>query len=150
VNGFYRDSAHFRYKSINVGFALASGNELYVPVIKHTDRKSFEETDREIKSLSARVKAGRPEPGDLSDCTFTVSNLGVYPVDEFTGMVTPGQAGILAVGRGRQDLTVQKDGSFRVHTRVGLCGSFDHRIVNGSEGAAFLTQIKSILEGDNR
>lgn len=149
INGFYRDGAHSTYRSINIGFAMSVGNDLFVPVIKNTDKKSLEEIDGEIKSMSALLKAGRPDAGDLSECTFTVSNLGIYPVDDFTGMVTPGQAGILAIGRSRRTLTAEDDGSLRIRTSVLLCGSFDHRIVNGSEGAAFLARIKSILEGDN-
>ena len=146
VNGCFRDNRNRLYEEINLGFALAEGRELYVPVVRQADRKNLQEIDEEVKRLTARGKSGNLAGVDLTGCTFTVSNLGVYPVTEFRALVTPGQAGILALGRSGKTILVDEDNRMRVAECMVMTGSFDHRLVNGAEGAAFLAKVKEILE----
>lgn len=146
INGYFADNTHYVYRDINIGIALAHGRDLFVPVVKMVDRKSIEEIDRDVRWLTAKAQNGKLEPDDITGGTFTISNLGVYPVDEFSAIISPGQAGILAVGRAGKQLAVDDHDRMQVRQAVTVTGSFDHRIVNGAEGAAFLERMKGILE----
>jgi pyruvate dehydrogenase E2 component (dihydrolipoamide acetyltransferase) len=99
-----------------------------------------------VRELAAKVRNGSLEPEYMTGGSFTVTNLGMYPVDEFCAIINPPQAGIVAVGRMKKALVVEPDDTMRVRTLCTVMGSFDHRIVNGTAGAAFLEHIKTILE----
>jgi pyruvate dehydrogenase E2 component (dihydrolipoamide acetyltransferase) len=146
INGYFSDNVHYVYRDVNIGIAVAHLNELYVPVIRQADTKSMEEIDKEVRWLTAKTQNGKLEPEDISGGTFTISNLGVYAVDDFSAIISPGQAAILAIGRARKQVVVDEHDRMAVRQGVVLTGSFDHRIVNGAEGAAFLERMKGILE----
>ena len=146
INGYFAGQTHYVYRDINVGFAVAHRNELYVPVIKLADTKSIEEIDRDVRWLTAKAQNGKLEPDDITGGTFTISNLGVFPVDDFSAIISPGQAAIIAIGRNHKQLIVDDHDRMQVRQCVNLTGSFDHRIINGAEGAAFLERMKGILE----
>ncbi len=146
LNGFFKDNKLILNKGLHVGFAVAQGEELYVPVVKDADSKSIEEIDSEVKWLIAKVQNGKLEQNDITGGSFTITNLGTYPVDEFSAIINPPQSGILAVGRMKKTLMIDSDNSMNIRTVCTVTGSFDHRIVNGAQGAAFLGKFKEILE----
>jgi pyruvate dehydrogenase E2 component (dihydrolipoamide acetyltransferase) len=116
-----------------------------VPVIHDADRLSLPEIAARRKALVAAARAGELRPADVSDGTFTISNLGMFGVDSFDAIVNAPQAGILAVGRiaGR---IVPVDGAAAVRPVLQLTLTFDHRVVDGARGAAFLDTLASLIE----
>ncbi|MFP4561939.1 MAG: dihydrolipoamide acetyltransferase family protein [Spirochaetia bacterium] len=146
INGCFTNGSHRVYKNINIGFAVAHAGDLFVPVVKDADAKSLEQIAGEVRWLTAKVTNGRLEAEDISGCTFTVSNLGVFPVDEFTAIITPGQAAVLAVGRSEKRMVIDDQDRMTIKECARVTGSFDHRIVNGAEAAAFLSTVKEALE----
>ncbi len=146
INGFCRDNKHLIYNQINIGIAMASGRELYVPAVKQADKKSIQEIDAEVRLLTEKAQNGKFEPNDITGGTFTISNLGVFPIEEFAAIISPGQAGIIAMGRNEKRLFIDDENRMQIRRAASLTGSFDHRIVNGAEGAAFLEKVKEILE----
>lgn len=146
LNGYFQDGKVYLYNSIGIAVAAASGDELYVPVIRDTAAKEIKEIDSDIKWLSAKARSGKLEPSDLKGGTFTVSNLGMYPVDEFTAIISPKQAGILAVGRMEKKIVVGDGDEMRIRPSLTITAGFDHRVVNGLQGAEFLRTLKEIIE----
>src|SRR5215218_436309 len=145
ANGAYKDGRFELYERVNVGIAVAAENALVVPTIFDADQKSLGEIALESKALAARVRAGSITPPELSGGTFTVSNLGMFGVTEFTAIVNGGQAGILAVGALR-DVPVVVDGQVVAGKRMSLTLVCDHRILYGADGAQFLARIRALLE----
>lgn len=146
INGFFRDNKLILFNGINVGFAVTAGDDLYVPVIKNADKKDIREIDREVKCLVAKVQNSKLEPQDIMGGTFTITNLGSFPIDEFCAIINPPQAGILAVGRMKKALYIDENDAMRIRKACTVTGSFDHRVVNGAQGAAFLEKFKKIIE----
>jgi pyruvate dehydrogenase E2 component (dihydrolipoamide acetyltransferase) len=146
LNGYFKDYKLILNNGFHIGFAVARGDELHVPVVKDAHSKGVEEIDKEVKWLIAKVQNGKLEQNDLSGGSFTITNLGTYPVDEFSAIINPPQSGILAVGRMKKTLMIAPDNSMNIQTVCTVTGSFDHRIVNGAQGAAFLEKFKEIVE----
>jgi pyruvate dehydrogenase E2 component (dihydrolipoamide acetyltransferase) len=146
LNGYFRDNLLVLHRGVHVNVAMAAGEELYAPVVRDADRKSLEEIDRELRRLGAKARSGKLEPEDVAGGSFTVSNLGMYPVEEFVPIINPPQSGIVAVGRMKRELIVEENDVMRVRTVCTVTGSFDHRVVNGAQGAAFLQRLKMQLE----
>ncbi len=134
-------------EDIHVGFAVESGKELFVPVVRNAGRKSVEEIDSEVKRLAAKAKSGKLEPQDIRGGTFTVTNLGIYPVDEFCAIINYPQLGILAMGTIGKTIFIGEDNVMKIIKVFTVTGSFDHRWVNGALGAKFLQIFKQIMEG---
>ena len=145
ANGAYRDGRFELYERVNVGVAVAAENALIVPTIFDADQKSLGEIAVESRALAARVRAGRITPPEVSGGTFTVSNLGMFGVTEFTAIVNGGQAGILAVGALRDEAVVV-DGAIVPGTRMTLTLVSDHRILYGADAAQVLVRIRALLE----
>jgi pyruvate dehydrogenase E2 component (dihydrolipoamide acetyltransferase) len=145
VNASYRNGKIERHRSINVGFAVATSEGLFVPVIRDSDRKSLREIASESRALIERTRSGRLTAADYESGTFTVSNLGMYDVLDFAAIVNPPQAAILAVGSVRQQPVV-KDGALAVGERMHVTLSGDHRVFYGAMGAEFLREIRRLLE----
>jgi pyruvate dehydrogenase E2 component (dihydrolipoamide acetyltransferase) len=146
LNGTFAEERILASPQANVGVAVAAGEELHVPVIRQAEGKDIREIDRELASLAAKAQAGRLQLSELAGGTFTITNLGMYPIEEFAAVLNAPQLAILAAGRIRKELVVGQDESLRVRAVLTLTGSFDHRAVNGAQGAAFLAEIKRILE----
>jgi len=146
LNGTFAGERLLLVPHADVGVAVAAGEELHVPVVRQAQAKDIREIDRELALLAAKAKAGRLESAEVSGGSFTLTNLGMYPVEEFAAVLNAPQLAILAAGRIGRELAVAEDGSFRARSAVTLTGSFDHRGVNGAQGAAFLAEIKRILE----
>ncbi len=146
LNGYFKDNRVYKNNQINIGFAVASGDELYVPIVKDANKKSLEELNREVKILVSKAQEKKLGPANISGGTFTISNLGIYPVNEFFGVINYPQAALLGIGNIRKILQVKEDNSLAVKKIFNITGSFDHRIANGSQAALFLTEIKKLLE----
>ncbi len=132
-------------KEINVGVAVAVPDGLLVPVIRHADMKSLSQINVEVKELAGKAKEKRLQPDQMQGNTFTISNLGMFDIDEFTAIINPPDACILAVGS-IAEKPIVKDGELAVGNIMKLTLSCDHRVVDGASGARFLQTVKSMLE----
>ena len=130
---------------VNIGVAVAVDEGLLVPVVRFADTKSLTQIGTEVKDFAARAKAKKLQPSDWEGSTFTISNLGMFGVDEFTAIINPPDACILAVG-GISQVPVVKDGVVKPGNIMKVTLSCDHRVVDGATGAAFLQTLKSFLE----
>lgn len=132
-------------KHINVGVAVAVNQALFVPVIRNTDMKSLGQISTEIRQLAGKAKEGKLQLPEMQGNTFTISNLGMFDIEEFTAIINPPDACILAVGSIIQKPIV-KNGEIVVGNMMKVQLSCDHRVVDGATGAQFLQQLKGILE----
>ncbi|SFB25190.1 pyruvate dehydrogenase complex dihydrolipoamide acetyltransferase [Algoriphagus aquimarinus] len=130
---------------IHIGMAVAVDEGLLVPVIRFADSLSLSQISTQAKSLGGRAKTKELQPKDWEGNTFTISNLGMFGVDEFTAIINPPDACILAVG-GIKETVIVKDGQMKIGNLMKVTLSCDHRVVDGSIGAAFLITLKSLLE----
>tara|TARA_B110000459_G_C16538456_1_gene460740 strand:- start:92 stop:1318 length:1227 start_codon:yes stop_codon:yes gene_type:complete len=130
---------------INVGVAVAVEDGLLVPVVRNADVKSLEVISNEVKDFVSRAKNKDLQPLDWEGNTFTISNLGMFGIDQFTAIVNPPDSCILAVG-GIQSVPVVKDGHVVPGNVMKLTLSCDHRVVDGAKGSAFLNSLKNFLE----
>lgn len=133
------------HEDINIGVAVAVPDGLLVPVINHADRKSLSYINKEVKALAKKAKEKKLQPAEMTGNTFTISNLGMFDIDEFTAIINPPDACILAVG-GISQKPVVKNGEIVVGSIMKVTLSCDHRIVDGVTGAKFLTTLKGMLE----
>jgi pyruvate dehydrogenase E2 component (dihydrolipoamide acetyltransferase) len=145
ANGSYKDGHFELYSRVNVGVAVAAQEALVVPTVFDADKKSLGEIARDARALAERVRANAVTPPELSGGTFTVSNLGMFGVTEFSAVINPPQAAILAVGK-MEPRAVVRDGEIVAHNILTLTLVCDHRILYGAEAAEFLARIKALLE----
>jgi len=144
-NAWFQDD-HIRYwNEVHVGVAVAVEDGLITPVIRHADRKSLREIGREAHDLAQRARNRRLRPEEYTGSTFSVSNLGMFDIDQFTAVINPPEAAILAVGSVTQKPVVA-DGTIVARRRVRLTLSCDHRVIDGATGAVFLKTLKQMLE----
>ncbi len=146
VNGAYRDGRFDLYPNVNVGVAVAAQDTLVVPVIRDADEKSLGEISRQARRLINLVREGKITPPDLSGGTFTVSNLGMYGVERFSGVINPPQAAILTVGALGKKPAVDDRGRVVARDLMNLTMVCDHRILYGADGAEFLAAVRKLLE----
>ncbi|MFN6946082.1 MAG: pyruvate dehydrogenase complex dihydrolipoamide acetyltransferase, partial [Cytophagaceae bacterium] len=132
-------------KHVHIGVAMAVGEALFIPVVKFADNKPFSHIAAEVKDFAGKAKAGKLLPSDYEGSTFTISNLGMFGVDEFTAIINPPNACILAVG-GIKETPIVKNGQIVPGNLMKVTLSCDHRAVDGATGAAFLQTLKSLLE----
>lgn len=130
---------------VNIGVAVAVEDGLLVPVVRFADGKSLSHISAEVKDFAQKAKDKKLQPSDWEGSTFTISNLGMFGIDEFTAIINPPDACILAVG-GIQSVPVVKNGQVVPGNIMKLTLSCDHRVVDGATGAAFLQTLKSLLE----
>jgi pyruvate dehydrogenase E2 component (dihydrolipoamide acetyltransferase) len=130
---------------VHVGVAVAVEDGLLVPVIRHADAKSLTQISAEVKDFAQRAKTKKLQPADWEGNTFTISNLGMFGIDQFTAIVNPPDSCILAVG-GIQAVPVVKNGQVVPGNIMKLTLSCDHRVVDGATGSAFLNSVKAFLE----
>jgi len=145
ANGAYRDGRFELYSRVNVGVAVAAEEALVVPTIFDADRKGLRQIAADTRAVAAKVRDGSVTPPELSGGTFTVSNLGMFEIDEFDAVINMGQAAILAVGAIRE-LPAVRDGEIVPAQLMKATLSCDHRILYGAEGAEFLARVKQLLE----
>ncbi|MFN8371775.1 MAG: dihydrolipoamide acetyltransferase family protein [Anaerolineae bacterium] len=147
---FYGDKL-VRHKRINIGIAVALSNGGLMNVVAtDADKSSLGTMAVDNKAKIERALAGKVKPDDVSGSTFTVSNLGMYGVEDFVAIINPPEAGILAVGGAKKIPVVKADGSLGVGTRMKVTISVDHRVSDGAEGAQFLQELKKLIESPMR
>jgi pyruvate dehydrogenase E2 component (dihydrolipoamide acetyltransferase) len=136
-----------RYPTANVGIAVAAPSGLIVPVIRSAERLTLSQIATARSDVVTRARDGKLRQEDLEEGTFTISNLGMpqYGIEQFVAVLNPPQAAILAVGA-TEDRIVARDGELEVLPMVTLTGTFDHRAVDGADGAEFLATVKGYLE----
>ena len=133
------------YQHIHIGSAVAVPEGLIVPVIKFADQKSFSQIAAEAKELYGKARDKKLQPHEFSGNTFTISNLGMMDIEEFTAIINPPDSCILAVGK-IKEVVVKKDDGFGVTNVMKVTLSCDHRSVDGAVGAAFLQTVKKFME----
>lgn len=130
---------------INIGVAVAIEDGLIVPVVKFADSKSLSHISAEVKELADKAKNKKLQPNEFEGNTFTISNLGMFGIDEFTAIINPPDACILAVGAAKETVVVE-NGQMKVANVMKVTLSCDHRVVDGAVGSAFLKTLKELLE----
>jgi pyruvate dehydrogenase E2 component (dihydrolipoamide acetyltransferase) len=145
MNVSYADGKIRAHQRVHLSLAVALDDGLITPVIRDCDRKSLGEIAREAKELTERARARRLKPEDYTGGTFSVSNLGMFDVEEFAAIINPPEAAILAVGRIKQQPVVV-NGQLSIGHRMKVTLSGDHRAVDGATGAQFLQIVKRLLE----
>lgn len=130
---------------VNIGVAVAVPDGLLVPVVNNADMKSLSQINAEVKELAKKAKDKKLQPQEMQGNTFTISNLGMFDIEEFTAIINPPDACILAVGS-IVEKPVVKNGAIVVGHTMKVTLSCDHRVVDGATGAQFLQTLKSVLE----
>jgi pyruvate dehydrogenase E2 component (dihydrolipoamide acetyltransferase) len=152
ANGSYRDGRFELHSRVNVGVAVAvdsgepTSGALVVPTVFDADSKALGEIARETRTLAARVRDGSVTPPELSGGTFTVSNLGMYGIRQFTAIVNPPQAAILAVGAVQQRAVVVRKKKIAARQQMSVTLACDHRILYGADAALFLARVRELLK----
>jgi pyruvate dehydrogenase E2 component (dihydrolipoamide acetyltransferase) len=148
-NAWWQDD-HIRYwNEVHLSMAVAIEDGLITPVIRHADRKSLREISVEARELAGRARERRLAPDEYTGGTFSISNLGMLDIDEFTAVINPPETGILAVGR-IVPKPVAHDGAVQVRRRMRLTMSCDHRVIDGATGARFLQTLTGMLDNPLR
>lgn len=145
INASWRDGTIQRHGSVDIGIAVAIEDGLITPVLRGADRKGLLEITAEAAELIERARARRLAPEEYQGATFSVSNLGMFDIDEFTAIINPPEAAILAVGR-TVEKPVVEEGEVVVRRRMRVTMSCDHRVIDGATGARFLGTFKAMLE----
>jgi pyruvate dehydrogenase E2 component (dihydrolipoamide acetyltransferase) len=145
ANGSYKDGAFELHSRVNVGVAVAAHDALIVPTVFDADHKTLGQIATETRALAAKVRDGSIAPPELSGGTFTVSNLGMYGIRQFTAIINAPQAAILAVGQ-LEPRPAVRDGQITVRQQMDVTLACDHRILYGADAALFLARIRDLLE----
>lgn len=145
VNASFQDKTVRYYEHADIGVAVATENGLITPIIRAADVKSLFDIASEVRELAERARARRLKPEEYTGATFSVSNLGMFGIDEFTAVINPPEGAILAIGA-MAPKPVAKDGQVVVRQMMRVTMSCDHRVVDGAIGAQFLQTFKQILE----
>ncbi|HEX8160624.1 MAG TPA: pyruvate dehydrogenase complex dihydrolipoamide acetyltransferase [Pyrinomonadaceae bacterium] len=145
VNASFQDKAIRYYERADVGVAVAIDDGLITPVVRGADAKSIAEIGREVRELAERARARKLRPEEYTGATFSVSNLGMFGIDEFTAVINPPEAAILAVGAAGEKPVV-RGGAVAVRQIMRVTMSCDHRVIDGATGAKFLQTFKRLLE----
>jgi pyruvate dehydrogenase E2 component (dihydrolipoamide acetyltransferase) len=145
VNVQFTDEALLRFPSANVGIAVAAPSGLVVPVIHQAERLSLAETAQRRTDVVERARDAKLQQQDLDGGTFTISNLGMFGVEQFTAVLNPPQAAILAVGA-TEERPVVRGGELVARPMMTMTLTVDHRAVDGAEAADFLRTVKTFLE----
>ena len=132
-------------KDIHIGVAVAVEEGLLVPVIRYADMKTLSQINTEVRFLAGKARERKLQPEEMSGNTFTISNLGMFGIDEFTAIINPPDACIMAVG-GIAQKAIVKDGELTIGNIMKVTMSCDHRVVDGATGAQFLQTFQAILE----
>ncbi len=149
VNSSWLGDKIRKYKYVNIGVAVAVDEGLLVPVIRNADQKTLSTISGEVKDLAGKAKDKKLQPKDWEGSTFSISNLGMFGIDEFTAIINPPDSCILAIGTIKQ--SVKFEGDVPKPTNVmKVTLSCDHRVVDGATGAAFLQTVKQLLEDPMR
>src|SRR5690606_4508877 len=145
VNASWTGDAIRQFDSVHIGVAVAVDEGLITPVVRDADRKGISEIATEVKELAGRAREKKLTPEEYTGGTFSISNLGMFGITEFTAVINPPEAAILAVGAIEEKVVVM-DGEMIVRPRMRVTLSCDHRVVDGATGAQFLQTLRRNLE----
>lgn len=144
-NAWWQGDSVRRFDRVHMGVAVAVPDGLITPVIRDAHAKGLGRIGQEVRELAARAREKKLRPEEYTGSTFSISNLGMFGIEEFTAVINPPEACILAVGA-VEDRPVARDGQVVVRPRMRVTMSCDHRVVDGAEGASFLATLKTFLE----
>lgn len=145
INSSWHDDVIMEHGDVHVAVAVAIDEGLMTPVIKHTDKKGLSQISAETRELAGLARDRKLQPDQMEGSTFTISNLGMFGIEEFTAIINPPNACILAVGAIR-DVPVVENGEVVPGKRMKITLSSDHRIVDGAKAAQFLNTVRNLLE----
>jgi pyruvate dehydrogenase E2 component (dihydrolipoamide acetyltransferase) len=145
VNASWGGERIVTHGDVHIGVAVALPDGLITPVVRHTDRKGLVQIAQEVRELAGRAREKRLKPEEYSGSTFTISNLGMFDVDEFTAIINPPDSAILAVGAVKKVPVVDGD-QVRPGHRMKITMSSDHRVIDGALAAQFLQEVRKLLE----
>jgi pyruvate dehydrogenase E2 component (dihydrolipoamide acetyltransferase) len=144
-NASFSPDAIIVHKRVDISVAVAIPDGLVTPVVRNADRKSVLGIAREVRELASRARARKLKPEEMTDGTFSISNLGMFGIDQFAAVINPPEGAIVAVGQVR-DVPVIAAGAIVAGKRLAITLSADHRVVDGAVGAAFLAELRRLLE----
>lgn len=144
-NAAWHDDHIRRYHVVHLGVAVAVEEGLITPVVRHADRKGVVRIGREVREMAARAREKKLKPEEYTGATFSVSNLGMFGIHEFTAVINPPEAGILAIGGVKEEPVVQ-DGEVVTRPQMRVTMSCDHRVIDGATGSRFLQTLTEMLE----
>lgn len=145
ANASYQDKTIRFYEQADIGVAVAIDEGLITPVVRGANLKGFAEISAEIRDLAERAKARKLQPEEYTGATFSISNLGMMGIKEFTAIINPPEGGILAIG-GANPTSAVRDGEIVIRSIMNVTMSCDHRVIDGATGAKFLQTFKQMLE----
>ncbi len=145
VNASFQEKNIRYYEHADIGVAVATENGLITPVVRSADLKSLPEIGAEVRELAERARARKLKPEEYTGATFSISNLGMFGIDEFTAVINPPEGAILAIGA-MAPKPVVRDGQIVVRQTMRVTMSCDHRVVDGATGAQFLQTFKQVME----
>jgi pyruvate dehydrogenase E2 component (dihydrolipoamide acetyltransferase) len=145
VNASWGDNVIVRHHRVHVGVAVAVEDGLITPIIRDADRKRIRDIALEVRELAVRAREKKLKPEEYTGASFSISNLGMFGIVEFTAIINPPEAGILAVGA-VEEKPVVENGEVVVRPRMRLTMSCDHRVIDGAMGAKFLQTVRELIE----
>ena len=134
------------FDTVHLGMAVATDDGLIVPVIFNAEQKRMSEISAEAKALAKRARERKLKPEEFTGSTFSVSNLGMMQIDQFTAIINPPESGILAIGAIEDKPVMMPDGGFEVRKKLRVTMSCDHRVIDGAVGAKFLQTLRRLIE----
>ncbi|HEX7809276.1 MAG TPA: dihydrolipoamide acetyltransferase family protein, partial [Thermoanaerobaculia bacterium] len=146
VNSSWGDDAITQHGEVHVGVAVATQDGLITPVIRNADQKSVVDIATEVRLLADKAKNRKLKPDEYQHSTFTISNLGAWGIEEFTAIINPPNAAILAIGTAEPRAIVDANRQVIVRDRMKVTMSCDHRLVDGAIGAEFLKTLRQYIE----
>jgi pyruvate dehydrogenase E2 component (dihydrolipoamide acetyltransferase) len=144
-NAQWHDDHIRRFNAVHLGVAVAIEDGLITPVVRNAHRKGLVRIGAEVREMAGRAREKKLKPEEYTGATFSVSNLGMFGIHEFTAIINPPEAGILAVG-GIEETPVVVDGDVVVRPRMRVTMSCDHRVIDGAQGSRFLQTLRTMLE----
>lgn len=149
LNAAFKDDEITHFGHVNVGIAVSVEGGLLTITVKDADQKSLRLISMEVREMAARARSGKVRPEDIEGSTFSISNLGMYDVDEFIAIINPPEAAILAIGSAKQ-IPVVEDGQVIAGLRMNATISADHRVTDGAETAQFMQALAGYMENPMR
>ena len=144
-NAHWHDGFIRRYNTVHLGVAVAIEDGLITPIVRNAETKGIARISQEVRELAGRARDRKLQPDEYTGATFSVSNLGMFGIHEFTAIINPPEAGILAIG-GVEETPVVVDGEVVVRPRMRVTMSCDHRVIDGAQGSRYLQTLKRMLE----
>ncbi len=150
VNSTFEGDHLLQHGSVNVGIAAAVDDGLLVPVIHNAHGMTLRDIADESKRLVTKARDGKLTPNEMQGSTFSISNMGMLDVDDFSAIINEPNAAIVAIASARKKVVVGENDEIEIRWRMNITGSFDHRVVDGAIGAEFMNLVKSGLENPSR